>query len=237
MKHFFKYLTVPKLKLKLPSVTTEDGKRLEVAVFEAPLADSDLWDVEIESETYELRKEADPYRKGKNRTVVSKLSVNYSDLKKVIKGILKGLKLVHDEGKSHGDIRLPNILKKPGASEGKYKYSVTDFGTLKPDETGKGRKRDLENASRVLLAMWLKYLRAEDYVVQSNVINGDVDSYCESLLEGKDGVLVNRPPDYEYFGVYYPTADDKKLIEFCQRLYEGKELKSADDALADPWLR
>ena len=85
MKHFFKYLTVPKLKLKLPSVTTEDGKRLEVAVFEAPLADSDLWDVEIESETYELRKEADPYRKGKNRTVVSKLSVNYSDLKKVIK--------------------------------------------------------------------------------------------------------------------------------------------------------
>lgn len=220
-KYFLKYLTIPKLKGK-PEVDRQ------VAIFEASLADSDVLSSDIEATS---RKTCVDER---GNTVLENVNIDYHNIKRVIKSILKGLMAIHEQGMSHGDIRWRNILSKFDAGKGKYRYSVTDFGTLKTSCIAQDIKKDLQNAADVIISLWFS-------VYLFGIID-DIDNMRETVFSGAkksyiDGEIPDDPPSRGVSYVRYKVnAEDKSFCTFCKKLYGG-DFKSASEALADPWLK
>ena len=234
-KHLFKYLNVPKLKLHPPEEIMDDGKSDEIAIFEAPLADSDLHSYEVGSGISAEAKYTimpDPENPDKY-TCVMNVDIDYKELKRAIKSILKGLKAIHSQGKTHGDIRASNVLKTFDAEKGKFKYALTDFGTL-----GKGSiLTDLENASKMFLGFWYRFLGKYPAEIYEIIESG----YTLPSLEKNGYAELTVPREYfkkfrVFTAKYFLTDEDKEFVRFDKKLFTG-EFTSAEEALADPWIK
>lgn len=237
-KYVFKYLTIPKLKLQMKK-SGGDGKDYEIAIFEAPLADSSIVGFKIGGSTANATVTIvpDPEAPGYTMRVISGIDIDYKELKRSTKSVLKGLKAIHEQGMVHQDIAFRNILKKFDSNKNKYRYSITDFGTLKKGDPS----RDLHDASFVFLGMWLISLGMDMSTVYRM---GDMSMgyYFDSEFKSRGVTGVKIPEEFGeapkkcFFTVYFPTNKDMELVNFCKKLYNG-DFKSAEEALADPWLK
>ena len=237
-KYVFKYLNVPKLKLQMKK-SDSDGKDYEIAIFEAPLADSSIVGFKIGGGTDNATVTIvpDPRAPGYNMRVISGIDIDYKELKRTIKSVLKGLKAIHEQGMVHQDIAFRNILKKFDSNKNKYRYSITDFGTLKKGDPS----RDLHDASCMFLGMWLISVGMDmSYVYRMGDTSIEYYLSSEFKNEGVTGVKIPEKfggkPKKCFLTVYYPTDKDMELVNFCKKLYNG-DFKSAEEALADPWLK
>lgn len=104
-KHYYKYINKPifKERLKSPNSSSEFA-----AIFEAPLVNDDLWE----------------------SIVVSKTPINYDELRKISKNVLKALQVIHSHGKIHNDINPHNIYRIKLQSD-KEKFQLGDFGKMR----------------------------------------------------------------------------------------------------------
>lgn len=240
-KYLFKYLSIPKFRKKIKN----GDENCEIAIFEAPLADSSMASYNIGGGGYAavtIESIPDPDYPDELSENILKANVDYSELKKAIRSILKGLKAIHDQGKFHGDIKAANILKKFDAEKGKYRYSITDFGTLKTTENKALFLIDLKSASQMFLCFWLACLDAGREIAERGLyspglrIGPYIDSLCRN---GYVHVFIskrNYKPGMPRSGDYFLTDEDRNFLNFCKKLCDGV-FKSADEALADSWLK
>lgn len=223
LKKYFKYLTIPKFKQELRYDDDKRGKTYTVAIFEAPLADSNMrWPGDS------LDRERELETGSSEITVIKNANVNYRELKRIMRSVLKGLKTIHSQNMSHGDIHLGNVLRKIDPLKRKYRYSITDFGTLKkyPGGISEWRiKSDLKQASNVFINLWFYCL---------NGIRGNKAGYEGPRSLGQPiGVLLVGGSMAKYF----PTKEDIELSNCCRSLWSG-DYESAEEALEkDPWLK
>ena len=125
-----------------------------------------------------------------------------------------------------------NILSKFDKAKSKYRYSLTDFGSLhsiEPDDK-RSIKDELRGVCNVLLCMW-----------QLSLCNSCPEDYY-ALLGGLRGTntlfvrVMDKSLGRNVYAKYTPTEKDKAFGIFCNKLSLG-EFESAKDALADSFLR
>lgn len=235
-KHLFKYLTVPKLIKVKKDETPWYAKRSDYdwAIFEAPLADTSMDDYKIGNGMI-VRAEGTtiPDPEYKVSTTVLKVEINYKELKRAIRSILKGFKVIHDQGKVHGDVFSRNVLKKLYTKNKveKYRYSVTDFGTLS-DSTHEAMSEERRNLGILFLGFWYGCL---GFDINKLMSAGVVSIATYENYEQEDFMRFSARDAGKRL-LYALTKDDKQFMRFGKKLVSG-DYKDAGEALEDPWLK
>ena len=155
-RRFYKYLNIPVYKenLKIES----NGKQICCSIFEAPIADKDIYKKIITSNTEKTL----PSRVKKLKTA-DQVRTRMQQFKRLAKNSVKALKALRDRNVYHMDIKPSNILSNTVASRknkevSKVIYQLSDFGSAVTKDFLGTNKENIEILRKILSKTTGEYL-------------------------------------------------------------------------------
>lgn len=194
-KHYYKYINKPIFKEEISSSES-------IAIFEAPLVSDDLWCSIIKAKT----------------------PINYDELRKVSKNVLKALQVVHSKDKAHLDIKPANIFRLK-LENGKDVFQLGDFGRMTDTTDENIKKADIFALGRTLLALYIAEIQNQLYILKIGETELPKADECIKDLQANK---------------YQPVSDNPKeklFLDFVKKLTTTcSNRPNATEALKEPFL-
>lgn len=196
-KHYYKYINKPIFK-----ETINDSSSESIAIFEAPLVDDDLW----------------------KSIVQAKAPINYDELRKVSKNLLKALQVIHLKGKIHSGIQSANIYRIKLES-GKDIFQLGDFGKMRDAVNEQAKKADIFALGKTLISLYISEIQNQLYILKLGKTEIQNIGQCIKDLQAN---------------TYKPVSDNPKeklFLDFIKKLTTTcNNRPDATEALKNPFL-
>ncbi len=176
-------------------------------------------------------------------------SVDYNGLKRLAKHVLKGLKILHENGLAHGDVALRNVLIN-GKEDGKCVYLLGDFGlaaqSADPADPTRNFARDIERVGSMLFFAWrLCLCYDEEFRVSvdlDRINSGDFDEeypVCTWNCCEKEGEPTLVDIEESQHKREKTEGEAAEFLGFIKKLVSKnpKDRPTVDQALDDPYLK